>query len=287
MTNDSVSADMNDPSCSPVESYGGPGIGGCYWPEELEGSCDRPDPASQGHPLEYASSTRCPDDPTRNWYGVVMFDNGAVCWNHINTLAEVRCVRDAPTEIQKCAIKARCLPGETRRCITNNFRFGARTCSAEGDCWGPCESTAFVESPPASDVCPSCDQLKLTIRVPEKLAVKPAQLMAFLYDADTWTFPPDRPPDGGNSDCQIKNPDIDADKPLVITVPACTYYRRQCLRGEYKLYVSLMQTETMPPTMMEGDYWWGMDQEAITLGGMTGAEIVMDIMLVPWSEKDF
>ena len=114
--------------------------------------------------------------------------------------------------------------------------------------------------------------------------MQPVQLMAFLYDADTWTFPPNRPPDGGNSDCQIKNPDIDVDKPLNLTVPACTYYRTQCLKGEYMLYVALMQTETMPPTMLEGDYWWGMDQEPITLSGKSGNEITMDIMLVPWTE---
>ncbi|MCP4717715.1 MAG: DUF1566 domain-containing protein, partial [Deltaproteobacteria bacterium] len=60
MGNESTSADMNDENCGPVDLYEGPGIGGCYWPEELTGSCSRPDVASEGHPLEFASSTRCP-----------------------------------------------------------------------------------------------------------------------------------------------------------------------------------------------------------------------------------
>jgi len=279
----SMSAAMSDNACAPASSYGGLGTGtaeGCYWPPELTGSCNRPDPASKGHPLEYASSTRCPDAPTKSWYGVVMFENGAVTWNHINTLSDVRCVRDGPTDIQTCIHKGRCLPGETRRCLANNLKTGAQVCSQEGNCWGPCESASFIESPPAIDVCPECDQLQLTISVPEKLTVQPVQLMAFLYAADTWTFPPNRPPDGGNSDCQVLDPDIDVDRPFSMTLPACTYYRRQCLRGQYMLYVSLMQTEEMPPVMQKGDYWWGMDQEPLTLG--RGETFEMDITLVPY-----
>jgi hypothetical protein len=287
LVNDSVSSDMNDPACMPVTLYGGPGTGtaeGCYWPPELTGTCNKPDPASKGHPLEYASSTRCPDDPTKGWYGTIMFENGAVCWNHINTFADVRCVRDAPTPIATCTEEATCMPGATRKCIGKNFRLGAQVCAEEGNCWGPCDSMAFKKSPPRIDVCPSCDQIKLTIRVPEKLAVKPAQLMAFLYAADTWTWPPNRQPDGGNSDCQVKDPVIDVDTPFTLTVPACTYYRMKCLKGQYMLYVAILQTDTMPPVMKEGDYWWGMDQEPLTLGDGTAKEIPMDITLVPWTK---
>ena len=85
-------------------------------------------------------------------------------------------------------------------------------------------------------------------------------------------FRPHRPPDGGNSDGQVKNPDIDVDKPFTLTVPACTYYRKKCLKGQYKLYVAIMQSETMPPVMQEGDYWWGAVQEPLTLGDGTAKD---------------
>ena len=280
----STNAAMNDPACGPITEWGGPGPGGCYWPADLGGTCHRPDPASKGHPLEFVSSTQCPDAPTKDWYGVIMFETSAVCWNHINTYADARCVRDAPTAIETCAEQGQCLPGETRQCIAKNLRLGAQVCAAPGDCWGPCDSTSFTKSPPPADVCATCEQIKLTVRVPEKLAKPPVQLMAFLYAADTWTFPPNRPPDGGNSDCQVLNPVIDVDKPFIMTVPTCTYYRMQCLVGQYKLYATIMQSETMPPTMQEGDYWWGMTQEPLTLGGATGLEIIKDITLVPWTK---
>jgi hypothetical protein len=287
LRNDSVSSDMNDPACLPAAEYGGPGIGGCYWPPELTGNCKKLDPASQGHPLEYASSTRCPGPDVVGWYGTIMFENGAVCWNHINTFADVRCVRAAPTPPATCIEEGQCMPGETRRCMADNSRTGAQVCSAWG-CWGSCDSTSFKKSPPPTDVCSTCDQIKLTIRVPAKLAAPPTQLLAFLYDDESWTFPPARPPDGGTSDNQVKNPDIDVDKPFSLTVPACTYYRKKCLKGEYKLYVALMKSETMPPVMQEGDYWWGDAAEQpnpLSLGVGPAQEIPMDITLVPWTEK--
>ncbi len=93
---------------------------------------------------------------------------------------------------------------------------GAQVCADSGLCFGPCESTEFTISPPITDICDECDQIQLTIRVPEKLTVKPAQIMAFLYELDEaeWKFPPARPPDGGTEDNQVINPDIDVDKPL-------------------------------------------------------------------------
>jgi len=287
LVNDGVSSDMNNPACAPNTLFGGPGTGtaeGCYWPPELAGTCNKPDPAVNLY-LEYVSSTRCPDEPTKGWYGVIMFESGAVCWNHINTIADVRCVRTGPTTPVTCeeGAKEACAPGETRQCAaSNDNKTGAQVCAADGSCWGPCESTVFTKSPPPTDVCDQCDQLKLTIRVPEKITVKPVELMAYLYVADSWTFPPNRPPDGGNSDAQVMNPVIDVDTPLNMTVATCTYYRKSCNSGQYKLYVALMQTETIPPTLQEGDYWWGMDQEPITLGDGPAREIPMDITLVAW-----
>ena len=67
-----------------------------------------------------------------------------------------------------------------------------------------------------TDICLECDQVKLTIKVPEKLTVTPKQIMAFLYapEADgKWIFPPMRPPDGGTQENQVIDPVIDVDKP--------------------------------------------------------------------------
>ena len=285
MHNDSISSDMLDPTCLNVAEYGGPGTEtakGCYWPPELTGTCSNPDPGDQGHALEYVSSTRCPDAPTKGWYGTILFDNGGVCWNHIETFADVRCVRDAPTPQETCAQKGQCLPGETRRCIAKNLRPGAQVCAPEGDCLGPCDSTAFKKSPPTKDVCDTCDQLNLTIRVPVKLTATYEQLFAFYYDAASWTFPPSRPPDGGTSDDQVKNPVIDVDKPFNLTVPGCTYYRKKCFKGQYKLYVALMQSGAIPPVMQAGDYWWGETQDTLTLGEKPPWTKELDITLVPW-----
>jgi len=284
MTEGSPMSDMNDPACALMKEFGGPGAGGCYWPPELTGTCNKPDPAAEGHPLEFCSSTVSADNP--KWIADVLFDNGGSCFNHIDSYAEVRCVRNEPTLPATCEENAEtCTSGVTRPCKAANGKIGSQACAEDGSCFGPCESTAFKPSATVIDVSTSCDQVKLTIRVPEKLTVVPVQIMAFLYDAETWTWPPNRPPDGGTSDDQIKNPDIDVDKPFTMTVPGCTYYRDKCLSGKYMLYVALMSTETMPPTMQEGDYWWGMPEvqpEPLTLGSGPAKDIPLDITLVPY-----
>ena len=278
-------ADMSNPACAPNKEFAGPGTDGCYWAPELTGVCDKPDPASEGHPLEFVSSTVSKDN--KDWVGCVLFDNGAVSFNHILSYADVRCVRTGPTTPATCeeGRKEACAPGETRQCSASNGKTGAQICADDGRCWGPCESTEFTPSPPVTDICPTCDQVNLTIKVPEKLNTPPKMLMAFLYRAEGWTWPPNRPPDGGISDNQVIDPVIDVDKPFKITVPACTYYRDKCLSGDYYLYVALVQEEAIPPIMKEGDYWWGMpavQPEPITLGNGIQKNIDMEITLVPY-----
>lgn len=276
-------SDMAHEACSPRAEYEGPGIGGCYWVPQFKGRCDKPDPAAEGHPLEFVSSTIASDN--EHWVACVLFDNGAVSFNHINSLADVRCVRTGPTPPVICEDLTPCIPGETRQCLASNGKTGAQVCREDGNCFGPCESTEFTPSPPITDVCDQCDQIILTIKVPEKLTIKPAELMAFLYSAHDWTFPPNRPPDGGTDYDQVMNPQIDIDQPLTLPVPGCTYYRESCLSGDYYLYVALMQKATMPPTMQEGDYWWGMSEvqpEPLKLGMGPQKIIEMEITLVPY-----
>ena len=150
MHDNSTSKDMLNPACLNITEFGGPSVEtgeGCYWIPELEGTCNKPDPGDKGHALEYMSSTQCPDEPTKGWYGTVLFDNGGVCWNEINTLADVRCVRDAPTKNKTCIQFGWCMPGETRSCTADNNKPGAQVCSAWGNCWGPCDSMTFTKSP--------------------------------------------------------------------------------------------------------------------------------------------
>ena len=287
MTEGSPRDDMGDEACGPIASCAGPGMGSCYWIPEFTGTCcDKPDPASVGHPLEFVSSTVSSDDP--NWVGCVLYDNGAVSFNHINSFADARCVRDAPTPPVTCGEgpAEECIPGETRQCTASNAKTGAQVCADDGLCFGPCESTEFTISPPIEDICDQCDQIQLTIRVPEELTVKPAQIMAFLYEFDEaeWVFPPARPPDAGTEDNQVVNPDIDVDKPFTMTVPACTYYRENCVAGEFFLLVYLLNEDKMPPYPTEGEYGWGMVQEPMTLGDGPQKVIEKEIMLVPCGE---
>ena len=245
--------DMNNDACSSVELYSGPGSGGCYWGPEITGTCNKPDPAAVGHPLEYVSSTVSADN--KDWVGDVLFDNGSVCFNHIHSLAEARCVRSGPTAAVKCADGAAeaCAPGETRQCTAANEKDRSALMTAHVSV--PCESSAFTPSAPIKDICDQCDQVKLTVRVPEKLAVPAKQVMAFLYAPETdgsWIFPPMRPPDGGTDYDQVIDPVIDVDTPLVVNVPGCTYYREKCLTGDYYLLVILLNSEKMPPLPGEG-----------------------------------
>jgi hypothetical protein len=281
-------SDMLDPACLPVQDYQGPGVGGCYWVPELTGTCDKPDPADEGlRPLETVSSTVASDD--QFWVGCVLFNEGSAVFNHIYSLADVRCVRNGPTSPIICADgpPEACVPGETRQCTASNEKTGAQVCADDGSCWGPCNSTEFNPSPPLTDVSDECDQVIVTINVPEALQTPPKLLMAFLYSADSWIFPPARPPDGGTDYNQVIDPDIDLGNPYEMTIPACSYYRDRCVpAGEYYLYVTLLNSADWPPLPQEGDYVWGMCQEPITVGSGQRVEIPKDIELVLFENSD-
>lgn len=285
VTEGSPMSDMEHDACTtPNTLYGGPGPGGCYWVNELEGRCNKPDPASEGHPLEFVSSTVAADNP--DWVAAVMFENAIVAFNHLLSLADVRCVRNGPmVPVEGLCEPGDCIPGETRQCMDGpEGNIGAQVCAAKGNCWLPCEYMGFTPSPPV-DVSDRCDQVQLTVKVPEKLSRQYGVLMAFLYEADGWRWPPVRPPDGGTDYNQVLAPDIDVDKPFKMTIPACTYYRDRCLTGDYYLYVALMQGSGIPPIMRRGDYWWGMEQEPLTFNFGPGHQqqtIEMEVTLVPY-----
>ncbi len=95
-----------------------------------------------------------------------------------------------------------------------------------------------------------------------------------------------RPPDGGTDYNQLLNPDIDAGKPLKMTVPATSYYRDRCIpAGDYKLYVALLQSNEWPPwPSAAGDYSWGAVQEPLRLQSGQQQFIDMEILLEPYSE---
>ncbi len=71
------------------------------------------------------------------------------------------------------------------------------------------------------------------------------------------------------------------DKPYVMTVPGCSFYRDKCLSGDYYLLVFLLNSEKMPPLPVEGEYAWGMVQEPIELGDGPQKIIEKEVMLVP------
>jgi len=273
-----------DSTCLGAANGGGPGIEGCYWPAQLTGSCHRPDYGTQGvHNLEFWATDIASN--RTEWVASILFDIAGVCYNHINSYADVRCIRNGPSTPVTCAEAATCTPGETRQC--NRAQIGAdpktavgsQTCNAAGTCWGPCSFAGFTPSPRPADVCDQCDQMTLTIRVPEHLATPPAQLMAFYYKAESWTFPPQGPPDGGTDYNLVQNPDINSDKPYTMVLPGCTYYREACLAGNFQLYVGLYYSTDWPPLPADGDYVWGKNQAAITLGGGPQQNLTKDITL--------
>jgi hypothetical protein len=256
-----MGTDINsNPACHGGEPFAGPGEGGCYWKEGLAGTCNNPDPAAVGHPLETWASDRAVDDPDQ-WVAYVAFETGAAGFNHSCSVADVRCVRDDDGTIPEC--------------------IATDTCQ---------NSDPFVSSPELtavcdSDVCTGSDALKVTLHVPDALEAQPFQLMAFLYSDENWSFPPARPPDGGTDYNQLMSPVIGIDQPLTMTIPACTYYREDRLTGSYRLYVYLQMSQGFPPTPKVGDYWWGGESTPVEfpLDGVAhqGRIEPLDIVLEP------
>jgi len=76
---DCLSVSCRDTSCDGCSYLDGPGAGGCYWPEEVEGDCYR-----------YYSSSEVADVVDHAW--VVHFVSGAVNENNVGFSEYVRCV---------------------------------------------------------------------------------------------------------------------------------------------------------------------------------------------------
>jgi Protein of unknown function (DUF1566) len=86
-TNTCVTYDVCLGDCAGCEPDAGP-AGGCYWPEELEGSCGQGAP---GHDVWYWTSTSL-DDLVGAWY--VVFNYAHVCGRSKDfSYGLVRCVR--------------------------------------------------------------------------------------------------------------------------------------------------------------------------------------------------
>ncbi len=257
----------------------GPGTWGCCWDKSLTGTCSTIDPASTTHFLEYWSSTPAADDP-EHWIGFVFFDTGTVGFNHALSLGEVRCVRDGPSPAVECGDGAPqdCQPGETTPCTCANGKPGAQVCAAGGDCWGPCRCTGFTPSPPPENICDQCDEITVTVRVPEKLDRRPYMLAAFLYKAGEIDM---RPPDVGVNENEIRYPDIDLGKPVTTVIPGCSYYGDRCMSGQYYLSVYLKMNEGRFPAMPEPGDMAYRGEKVITLPGDGTGEFTFDVTVSP------
>lgn len=251
------------PSCATGGSsgaYKGPGKNGCYWQDQLDGLCNKDDPAVVGHPLETWALDVAMDDP-KHWVSYITFDTGAAGYNHSCSLGEVRCVRGG----EKPA-----------------------PCLIDGK---PCHSYYPSKAFCNQDVTQEADALKLTIRLSEPLQKQPPhQLMAFFYKADPSWFPPLGPPDGGIDENQIildlpDAPAIGKNQPLEMMIPATTYYREETLKGAYQLFVGLYLEDQFPPIPQKGDMLWGEGQAPFEfpLNGIKheGAVLEVDITLEP------
>ena len=73
-------------------------------------------------------------------------------------------------------------------------------------------------------------------------------------------------------------PKIEAGKPYTMIIPGCTYYRDECLEGNYHLYVSLLEGSGMP-LLTPGDYVWGPGKDPILLGsGDQEIDLVLELV---------
>ena len=227
-----------DRSCHGAERLAGP-TSGCYWKSELAGRCDKPDRAAvEGKFLETWASDRASNDP-EHWVAFVSFDNGSAGFNHSCSTADVRCVRDND--------------GVVPACIATNM------CADSPDYASNPQLTATCDA----DLCAASDAVQVTVHLPEKLQARAYQLMVFLYKEADWQMPPQRPPDGGTDYNQLLGPDIEMDKPLTKTVPACTFYREEILNGEFRLYAFLQMGEGYRWSPIAGDYVWASEEPVV------------------------
>jgi hypothetical protein len=240
-------------ACQGGEPGAGPGANNCYLASWLSGTCNKPGPPTATQFLEVWASNR-PADDTEGWQAYVSFDSGSLGYNHVNSAGDIRCVR-------------------------TGFVAGQNE-------WLP--ANVFVAQNPEiaeRDPCQESDKLVLDIAVPDKLLHTPNRLMAFLYRADKWRFPPAGPPDGGTDYNVIMQPEFSAQGRLSVTVPGCTFYREAMLEGEYRIFVQLMMEERRPPMPMAGDYFWGSNTEVfkMPLDGIAhrGTEKPVEVVLWP------
>ncbi len=242
-------------ACLGAEHYQGPALfTGCYWKHLFGGTCDKPDPAVVGHPLETWALNPASDDP-EHWVSYITFDSAAMGFNHACSLGEVRCVR-------------------------NKNGATPPSCEVNGQ---PCASYFPSKAHCDQDLIAQADQLELTIHLPDQLPHQPYQLMAFLYEAEDFSFPPLGPPDGGTDYNQVIHPVIDLNQPLTVTIPATSYYREELLAGHYQVFVELQMIEKFPPIPENGDYIWGEGEASISfpLNGSSHStsSLSMDIQL--------
>ncbi len=247
--------DGYDLNCIGGDMFGGPGANGCYFKQPLTGTCDKIDLFSEDHHLETWAVDEAADD--ERWIGSVLFENGGLAFNHICSLGDVRCVRDAPSDPVTCVESGSCQPGDTRPCSCDGYEQpdGYQVCSDGGNCWGPCECTEITPDPsitPECDNgrCPDSDKLELNITTSNEPAYEPHQLVAFYYKLSSG-FPPIGPPDGGTYYDQIIDPGM---PPYTVIVPGCTYYGEYFLDGQYRIYSHLQMDPKFPPIPEDDDY---------------------------------
>ncbi|MCP4716905.1 MAG: hypothetical protein GY868_17410, partial [Deltaproteobacteria bacterium] len=170
--------------------------------------------------------------------------------------------------------------GETRSCLCANEKPGAQVCASDGSCYGPCQCTGFTPSPAPEDVCDQCDEITVTVNVPEKLKKQPYMLAVYLYKYGEVDM---RPPDVGIDENEIRYPDIDVGKPITTTIPGCAYYRERCMSGEYFVSVYLKMNEGKFPGMPEpGDMTWnGAELDPVILTGDGTTQYEFEVTVAP------
>jgi len=233
--------------------FGGPGAGGCYWKNGLQGPCNNVDPYGT-HPYETLAMDLAHDQP-EDWISYVTFATGSVGYNHACSLAEVRCVRSDDL---------------------------APECLIDGvPCHEKFRSKAYCDQ----DFTSVADVLRVTINLPSTPDIDPAyQLVGFLYKTNPDWFPPLGPPDGGTDYNQVffaepGAPVFNEGTSYVMEIPGTSYYREALLDGDYQLFFELQLINVFPPIPVAGDFIYGEGQLPISfpLNGVEHVGAVLEI----------
>ncbi len=283
----------------------------CFWPQELKGTCNRIDEI--GSPVEWWSSSPVVDASASEeyaWY--VWFGMGVVGYNHSNSYADVRCVRDKSSYADKPV----CAPNDTEECTCEGGATGAKKCSSDGSGLGECVCPGYNFNEVCVDetIDPSdCGKVTITIKIPEEGTCTEGPYAEGLETGDIgvactnegpnesecgtngvctffpsdgwnqingWFYVPgsvyDGPPEAGWEPV-YDNVDLEPGSTFEMTITAINIYKTACKSGEYTISVTIATDPTDPQVAQ-----WQAISDPDTVRAGFGDVVYPDVLEVQW-----